>query len=140
MKVLFDMPERMRKKLRIIYAAAFVLLFLTEVYIGLYVHDRFIRPYFGDVLVVILLCCFVRIFIPKRLRLLPLYIFLFATAVEISQYIGLVKLLGFENNTLISTLMGTSFSWYDIVCYGAGCLAFFGSDCVVRWYVSKHTM
>ena len=69
----------MQKKLRIIYAIAFVLLFLTEVYIGLYVRDRFIRPYFGDVLVVILLGCLVRILIPQGLRLLPAYLFLFAS-------------------------------------------------------------
>ena len=30
-----------------------ILLFCTEVIIALFVHDNFIRPYFGDVLVVI---------------------------------------------------------------------------------------
>ena len=126
-------------KLQFIYATVFILLFLTEVYIGLYVRDRFIRPYFGDVLVVILLGCLVRIFVPKGLRLLPVYIFLFATAVEVSQYFDLVKLLGFENNALISTLMGRSFSWYDIICYGAGCLIFFFSDWLVFCKYRKTT-
>lgn len=129
----------MQKKCRFIYAIAVALLFLAEVYIGLYVHDKFIRPYFGDVLVVILLGCLVRIFIPQRLRLLPIYIFLFATAVEVAQYFDVVKLLGLENNALISTLMGRSFSWYDILCYGAGCLVFFVSDCAVCWYRLKHS-
>ena len=129
----------MQKKLRFIYAIAFVLLFLTEVYIGLYVHDRFIRPYFGDVLVVILLGCLVRIFIPRGVCLLPAYIFLFATAVEVAQYFDVVKLVGLENNALISTLVGRSFSWYDILCYGAGCLIFFVSDCIARWCISKYS-
>ena len=127
----------MQKKLRITYAVAFVLLFLTEVYIGLYVRDRFIRPYFGDVLVVILLCCLVRIFIPKGLRLLPAYTFLFATVVEVVQYFDIVKILGFENNALISTLVGRSFSWYDILCYAAGCLLFFISDSIVDRHIHK---
>ncbi len=129
----------MQKKLRIIYAIAFVLLFLTEVYIGLYVRDRFIRPYFGDVLVVILLGCLVRILIPQGLRLLPAYLFLFATAVEVAQYFDVVKLVGLENNALISTLVGRSFSWYDILCYGVGCLVFFASDCIARRCILKHS-
>ena len=31
----------------------FLFLLLTELFIGIFVHDRFIRPYAGDVLVVI---------------------------------------------------------------------------------------
>ena len=42
-------------KMRMIYAILFVLLLGTEMYIGRYVHDSFVRPYFGDVLVVILI-------------------------------------------------------------------------------------
>lgn len=122
----------MRKKLRFIYAAAFAVLFLTEVFIALFVHDRFIRPFFGDVLVVILICCFVRIFFPTGVKLLPLYTFLFAAVVEVAQYFDVVKLLGLEGSSLISILVGRSFSWYDIVCYLAGCLVFFLSDCFVR--------
>ena len=129
----------MLKKLRVGYAVAFVLLFLIEVYIGLYVRDSFIRPFFGDVLVVILLGCLARVLIPKGVRLMPVYLFLFATIVEITQYFDLVKLLGFENNVFISTLMGRSFSWHDIICYGAGCLVFFVSDCVAGWYISKRS-
>lgn len=53
------------KTRRIIYAICFLLLFLTEVYIALYVHDDFIRPYIGDMLVTMLICCFCRMFIPK---------------------------------------------------------------------------
>ena len=37
-----------------------VLLFVTEVLIALYLNDGFIRPYFGDFLVVMLIYCFVK--------------------------------------------------------------------------------
>ena len=47
------------------YLAAFVILFLIEAAIALWVHDRFIRPYIGDVLVVVLVYVFVRIFFPS---------------------------------------------------------------------------
>lgn len=114
----------MVKKLRIIYAIILVILFITEVLIALFVHDDFIRPYVGDVLVTILICCFCRIIIPKGVPALPIYVFVFATLVEIAQYFDIVKLLGLENNLLVSTVMGRTFSFVDLVCYGVGCLFF----------------
>ena len=125
----------MLKKPRVLYALLFLGLLITEVLIALYVHDSFIRPYFGDVLVTILLCCFCRIFIPRKLPALPVYVFLFATAVEVSQYFDLVKLLGLENNRFLSVLMGRSFAFLDILCYAAGCLLFF----LLELWVRKHS-
>lgn len=113
------------KKLRIVYATLFISVLLTEILIALFVHDRFIRPYFGDVLITILLCSFVRTFIPMKIRGLSIYVFLFAAAVEIGQYFNYVELLGLGNSAFFRTWMGTSFSFYDIICYGVGCVAFF---------------
>lgn len=42
------------------YALAFGLLLLLEALIAVFVHDRFVRPYLGDVLVVVLLYCLAR--------------------------------------------------------------------------------
>ena len=107
--------------LRLIYAACAALLLIAEILIGLYAHDDFVRPYLGDTLVVILLWCLVRIAVPTRLSWLSAAVFLFAVLVEISQIFPLCDLLGIQNS-LIRTLMGTSFSWWDIVAYLAGCL------------------
>ena len=52
------------KKTRIIYGIIALVIFLSEVYIALFVKDSFIRPYFGDVLVTALICCFIRVFFP----------------------------------------------------------------------------
>lgn len=71
-------------------------------------------------LVVILLYCFIRIVFPKGIRLLPLYIFLFAVGVECLQYFNWVKLLGLEHNTFFRILMGSVFDIKDIYCYGIG--------------------
>ena len=122
----------MFKKPRLFYSLLFLALLVTEVLIALFVHDNFIRPFFGDVLVTVLLCCFCRIFIPTKIPALPIYVFLFATAVEVSQYFDLVKLLGLENNRFLSILMGRTFSWPDILCYAVGCLLFFLLDLWVR--------
>lgn len=47
-----------------------------EVLIALYVRDRFIRPYVGDMLVVVLVYSFVRIFLPTGIPRMPFYVFL----------------------------------------------------------------
>ena len=111
-----------KNKKRILYALAAIIIFLIEVYIALYVHDNFVRPYLGDAIVVILVYCVVRIVIPEGCRLLPLYVFLFACFVEFTQYIHLVNLLGLQNNRLLCVIMGTSFAWEDIAAYAAGCI------------------
>lgn len=104
------------------YLVAFVCLFLIETVIALWVHDRFIRPYIGDVLVVVLVYVFVRIFIPSGLRYLPLYVFLFAACVEALQYFRLVELLGLQGCRAARIILGSVFDWMDIACYGVGCL------------------
>jgi len=108
-------------KMRIKYSVGFLVLLITEVLIALYIHDDFIRPYIGDVLVVMVLYCFVRIFIPYGVKLLPLYIFIFAAGVEVLQYFRLVEVLGLENNRFLRILIGSVFDVKDIICYGVGC-------------------
>ncbi len=114
------------KKISIGFAIATAVLLLIEVLIALFVHDRFVRPYLGDVLVVILLYTFVRIFLPKGNRLLPLYIFLFASGVEILQMFHLVDLLGLGEYRFFRVLIGSVFDGKDVICYGVGCLMLVG--------------
>ena len=102
------------------YVMAFIVLLLIEVIIALFIHDRFIRPYIGDVLVVIVLYCFARIFTLK-IKLLPIYIFIFAVAVECLQFLNIVGWLGLGGNSLANVVIGTSFDWKDIICYAVGC-------------------
>jgi len=122
----------MKHKRRIVYALLLGVLLLTEIYIALCVRDRFVRPYLGDVLVTMLVGCAVRVAFPMGMRWLPLYVMLFATVVECLQYIDVVGLLGWENSAFLSTVIGRSFSWWDLVCYAAGCAVFFGIDCLMR--------
>lgn len=107
---------------RLVYIVATVIIFLAELCIALFVRDKFIRPYMGDMLVVVLLYMFVRIWFPEKPRLLPLYIFLFAAGVEALQGIRIVELLGLQENRFFSVLIGTTFDWKDIACYGVGCV------------------
>lgn len=109
-------------KKRLYYFLAFILLLAVEIFIALFVHDRFVRPYIGDVLVVIVLYFLVRIFVPEGCRWLPVLIFLFATGVEFLQYFRLVERLGLSDNRLMRTLLGSVFDVKDILCYGVGCM------------------
>ena len=128
------------KKARAIYAAMFCILFFVEVCIALFVHDDFLRPYVGDALVTILLCCLCRTVLPKGLPALPVYVFGFAALVEAAQYVDVVKLLGLEDNAVISTVVGRTFSWADLICYAAGCLVFWLVEKAVCTALQKKTM
>ncbi|MBK1810547.1 DUF2809 domain-containing protein [Clostridium sp. YIM B02505] len=102
------------------YILSFIILFIIETLIALYVHDGIIRPYIGDILVVVLMYTFIRGIVKKRIRFLPVYLFLFASAVEIMQYFRFIDLLHLRSNRVASVILGTSFDIKDILCYLAG--------------------
>lgn len=122
----------MKNRKRFGYAAAFVALLLVEILIALFVHDRFVRLYIGDLLVTVLLCCLCRIVIPQGVPMLPIWVFAFAALVEAGQYFDLVKVLGLEDNRFLSTLLGRTFSFMDLLCYGTGCAVFFTVETLLR--------
>lgn len=105
---------------RLLYGSIFLLLLGIEVLIALFAHNTFMRSYFGDVLVIPAMYTFLRMLFPNKCRLLPLYLFFFAVLVEIGQYFDYVTLLGLGNIRFFRILLGTSFSWWDIVSYAAG--------------------
>lgn len=123
--------KKLTKK-RIFYALASLIILGMEILIALYVDDRFIRPFGGDILVVILIACIVRIFKPDGIPLLALWVFIFSVAVEVAQHFDIVTLLGLQDIRFFVILMGTDFSFIDILCYAVGCAIFFVSDMLVR--------
>lgn len=108
-------------KKRLILLTVFVLLFALEALIAVYVHDDFVRPYVGDMIVTVVVWAFARIIFPDKFKLMSVYVMIFAIFVEIGQYFNYVDLLGITNPVLV-TMMGTSFAWADIACYAVGCV------------------
>ena len=104
------------------YFSGFVLLFLTEIAIALWVHDAFIRPYFGDVLVVLLIYAFIKAFFKSSVLTTALGVLLFSFLIEGLQYLNFIKYLHLENNKLAKTVLGNSFAFEDLICYVAGFL------------------
>ena len=108
----------LRKK----YLLLTIILFITEVCIALFVKDKFIRPYLGDVLVVIFMYCFVRAFFKIKVNLAIISVLLFSYIIEILQYFNLVSLLNLEKYKIAKIVLGSTFSWGDILCYTIGAL------------------
>lgn len=126
------------KKSRITYLILFLSLLLTEIFIALFVHDSFIRPYIGDVLVVAVICSLLRVFIPDKIKFLPIFASLFAVFVEILQYFDFVSLLGLAENKFFSILLGRTFDIRDILCYIVGGAVFFAVETAVRRNPNEH--
>lgn len=108
----------MIKKLNFGYLIAFILLLASEFLIGGLINDNFIRPYVGDVLVVMVIYTFFRTFL-RRNKWLPLIIFGFAVLVECIQILEPARRLGIENQ-FIRTILGGVFDYKDLICYLTG--------------------
>lgn len=102
------------------YFSLAILLFVIEVLIALFARDKFVRPYLGDVLVVILIYCFCKSFFKVPVFTLAIAVLIFAFTIEWLQYVHIVEKLGLEKSPIASTIIGTSFAWNDIIAYMAG--------------------
>ncbi|MCY2686481.1 ribosomal maturation YjgA family protein [Salinimicrobium sp. TH3] len=110
------------------YFFAAVILFFVEVFIAAFVQDSIIRPYGGDFLVVIFLYCLLKSFFRLPVKNAILGVLLFAFAVECSQYLKLIGLLGMQDNKIISAVMGNHFEWLDMLLYTLGAFTIFGIE------------
>ena len=109
-----------------------VFLFLIELYIAIFIKDKFIRPFLGDVLVVVLLFSFFRVFYKgKRLKLI-FGILIFSFVIEFSQYFQIVKILNLENNKFIKTILGATFDWLDLLAYIVGAIFSYCMDYIIN--------
>lgn len=104
---------------RIKYLIGFIIILIVEVFIALYVHDNVIRPYVGDILVIICIYLLLRIIIPEKIKYLSLYVLILAILVEIMQYFNFTDILSVQNK-ILKIALGSTFDINDIVCYVIG--------------------
>ncbi|MFL9834092.1 ribosomal maturation YjgA family protein [Chryseobacterium terrae] len=110
-------------KFNLKYFLVTILIFLVEVLIATVLKDNFfIRAYLGDVIVVMLLYTFVKSFFIINDKKLIVGIFAFSCLIEFAQFFNIADKLGFQPGSLMYIVIGNSFSWIDILCYGVGCL------------------
>lgn len=105
------------------YFLSFLVLFGVEVFIALYISDKFVRPYAGDFLVVILIYCFLKSFLKISDFKTAVLVFAFACFIEVLQAFNFVKLIKMENNKVASVVLGNHFEWADILLYFLGITA-----------------
>lgn len=110
----------MKRSPKLHYFLIAIFIFIIEVIIALYVNDSFIRPFLGDVLVVGLIYC--AVMAATNYQVIPVAIgtLLFSYAVEIAQYLQVIDLLGLRDYSWARIIIGTSFSWWDMLCYTVG--------------------
>lgn len=94
-----------------------ILIFLIEILIALYMNDPFVRPYLGDVLVVILMYCFLKSFLKIPVLTVAIVVLFFSFTVEFLQFLNIVEKLGLGKSKIARTVIGTSFSWIDLLTY-----------------------
>ena len=117
----------MRLNLTMLFAA--ITLFFIEVIIATKLNDyTFIRAYFGDFLVVILVYCTVKAFWNVEATRLAIGVFAFAMVVELAQLFRVADVLQLTGWARV--VVGTSFSFHDVLMYAAGC--------AVVWWVDMH--
>jgi hypothetical protein len=111
-----------------------ILIFFIEVLIALYIHDRFVRPYLGDVLVVILMYCFLKSFLKLPVLTIAIAVLIFSFTIEFLQYLNIATTLGLEKSKIARTVIGTSFSWIDLLTYIIGITIVLG---VEKYWLKK---
>lgn len=102
------------------YLLITICLLLIEIAIALFVKDKIIRPYIGDLLVVILIYAFVKIWISNREILVAICVFVFACFIELLQYFHIVEVLGLDDNKVATVIIGSKFNTLDVVMYLMG--------------------
>lgn len=111
-------------KFRFNYFLLTILLFVVEVLIAtVWKENVFLRSYIGDVLVVALIYTFILSFFRiKNKNALILGVFIFSVFIEVLQYLNIAEFLQLRQGSWQHIVVGSSFSWWDIVCYAVGCL------------------
>jgi hypothetical protein len=118
---------RMKLTFSLKFLLIFLAIFIIEILIAKYLDDAFIRPFGGDVLVVVLIYAFFRIFLKTNNKKLALGVLIFSFVIEGLQAVHYVNWLGLQDNKFWSIVLGTYFTVYDLLAYFVGyliCLLF----------------
>jgi hypothetical protein len=102
-----------------------LLIFIVEIFIARFVHDAFIRPFIGDVLVVVLLYALLKSICSISPTKAASAVFVFACVIEGLQYFHLPALLGLADNRLAVIVLGATFDAKDLLAYAVGALLAF---------------
>ncbi len=120
------------------YIIVFILLLLVEIFIALYVRDAFVRPYLGDSIAIAFVYAFIMIFVKKSHHFKPKVIvasisLLIGILVEALQATSFLEVTGLGSIKWLRIILGSSFSWADMVAYLGGFIAVI----LIEWFIYK---
>ena len=104
-------------------------IFIIEILIARYVNERFIRPFIGDLLVVILIYTAYRSIIRNTVIRTALQVLLFAFTVEFLQLLPIIEFFGLDKTGVLAIVIGSTFDVLDLLAYLAG----IGIVLLVEW-------
>jgi Protein of unknown function (DUF2809) len=91
-----------------------------EIVIGTFFRDRFVRYFLGDVLIVVLMCYFIRSWCSIKVWIVVLGTLIFAYLVELAQFFDLIGILGWQSSQMAHLTIGSTFDWMDLLAYLLG--------------------
>ncbi|CED57894.1 membrane protein [Aliivibrio wodanis] len=104
-----------------------VIILSTLTIIALFIQDSFIRPFLGDVLVVVWLYYLMSSVLNLAPIKLSFIVVSISFAIEAFQYLSILKLLGLDHYSILRIILGSTFDWMDLFAYTIGgvlCLTF----------------
>ena len=104
------------------YFFGFLVVLLIEVLIAVYIKTGFIRHTFGDVLVVVLMYCFIKSVLQSKTLPAALFVLTVAFVIEYAQKLNVLKALHLETNSIAKLVLGNTFEPWDLVAYFVGFL------------------
>lgn len=107
-------------------------LLLLEIFIALFVHDWFIRPYAGDFLATIFVYCLLGSFVRASVWRLVGVALTISYIIEGLQYINLLGRLGWHSR-VAHIVFGSHFEWGDMLAYTLGAAV----ALAVSWRIAK---
>ena len=99
-----------------------------EIWIALFAHDKFVRPYAGDFLATIFLFWLAKTFLTTSTKRLITAVLLTSYLIEGLQYFNLLRHLGLQHSRLARIVLGSSFEWSDLLAYSLGALVAVGIE------------
>ena len=115
------------RKKRISAACCFIALLAVEILIGKY-GGGFVRDYLGDVLVIPLLYCFVRVCYVRPAPWLPAAVGGLGILAEVIQYLNFCDRFGIDRGSLLGILLGSVADWRDVICYAMGTVLIYSAE------------
>ena len=103
-------------------------LFMLEIGIARFAHDRFVRPYVGDFLATILLYCLLKsVWLAPAGRVVAVAL-LVSYGIEVAQLAHVLSWLGWQQSAAARLVLGSQFEWGDMLAYTLGAALVLGLE------------